>query len=213
MTDVNSFIDEQDVWKTIDPDHMWIMDKLILSSKLEYTCGPVGTAVPKPDWYLVRPCVNALGLGLGAQKVWIDDYTDHLTPGHFWCEIFEGRHFSVDYHYGLPNLIIEGFKSFGSYTKWDKWSKVDDWDAVERVFDFPKILDPVIDKPWINCEFIGNKLIEVHFRRNADFQWDNSQFIPVWDGPHPGKVAEMEAVGYKYVDYPDIHGRIGAFVK
>jgi len=213
MTDVNSFISEEEVWKTIDPDHMWIMDKLIIASKLGYTCGPVGTDVPKPGWYIVRPCVNALGLGLGAEYVWIEESSDHLTPGYFWCEIFRGRHFSVDYHYGLHNLIVEGHQEYASLTKWDKWQVADDEDAIEKCFDFPKILDSVIDKPWVNCEFIGSKLIEVHFRRNADFQWGNKQFIPVWKGPYPGKVAEMESIGYRYVEYPDIHGRIGAFVK
>jgi hypothetical protein len=37
------------------------------------------------------------------------------------------------------------------------------------------------DYDWINCEFIGNRLIEVHFRRNPDFRYDNSVAIPVWD--------------------------------
>jgi hypothetical protein len=37
------------------------------------------------------------------------------------------------------------------------------------------------DYDWINCEFIGNQLIEVHFRRNPDFRYDNSVAIPVWD--------------------------------
>ena len=33
---------------------------------------------------------------------------------------------------------------------------------------------------WINCEFIDNKLIEVHFRRNPDFRYGNSVAVPVW---------------------------------
>lgn len=213
MTDVNSFISEENVWADIDPDLMWIMDKLILSSKLGYNCGPVGTDVPESGWYMVRPCVNALGLGLGAQKVWIDKKSDHLPPGHFWCEIFEGRHFSVDYNYGLYKLIVEGHRSYGSFTKWDKWQVVDDVDAVEKCFDFPKILDCVIDKPWVNCEFIGSKLIEVHFRRNADFQWGNKSFIPVWEEPNLSDQLDRQQAGYRYVQYPDIHGRIGAFIK
>lgn len=208
MTDVNSFIGEEDVWATIDPDDMWIMDKLILSKKMGYNCGPVGTPVPERGWYIVRPCVNALGLGLGTEKVFIEDSTDWLPTGHFWCEIFEGRHLSIDYHYGLPDLVVEGFRSPTSYTKWDKWVKVDD-----TPFHFPDILDSIIEKPWVNCEFIGNKLIEVHFRRNADFQWDNKEFIPVWDEPNLGDHLERQYAGYRYVEYPEIHGRIGAFIK
>jgi len=30
------------VWETIDPDELWAMDKLILSRKLGYVCGPTG---------------------------------------------------------------------------------------------------------------------------------------------------------------------------
>ena len=59
---------------TLIPDHIWILDKLILSRKLKYNCGPVGLDVPR-GWYIVRPCVNMLGLGLGAQKVWLEKET------------------------------------------------------------------------------------------------------------------------------------------
>ena len=58
---------EDEVWNTIDPEHIWVMDKLILSRKLGYSCGPTGMDVPKPNWYIVRPCINAMGLGLGAE--------------------------------------------------------------------------------------------------------------------------------------------------
>ena len=74
MTDDNCSTDEENIWMNADPDDLWVFDKLILSKKLGYACGPVGTNVPKPDWYIVRPCVNAIGLGLGAQKVWIDNH-------------------------------------------------------------------------------------------------------------------------------------------
>ena len=178
------------------------MDKLILSRKLGYTCGPVGVDVPKPGWYIVRPCVNALGLGLGAQKIWLEEETMHLPVGHFWCEWFEGRHLSVDYHYGLPKLCVEGHKQKETLTRWDRWTKTDDF------VHFPDILDPFIHMPKINCEFIGGNLIEVHFRGNPDFEDDISEFIPVWQGQN---ISPPQ--GYRYIQYPDMHGRIGAYVK
>jgi hypothetical protein len=61
---------------------------------------------------------------------------------------------------------------------------------------------------WINCEFIDKNLIEVHFRPNLDFEGDITNFIPVWHGE-----SIIPPAGYRYKDYPDIHGRIGAFVK
>ena len=190
------------VWKTIDPANMWVLDKLILSKKLGYVCGPTGIDVPNPGWYIVRPCVNAMGLGLGAERVWLDCLTTHLPLGYFWCEWFEGRHLSIDYRYGLPKLCVEGFKQADTFTRWDRWIKTDDF------VHFPNVLDEFISTPWINCEFIGGKLIEVHFRHNMDFEGDIEEFIPVWEGQDTTPPA-----GYTYRQYPDVHGRIGAFVK
>ena len=68
---------EDFVWRDIDPDEIWAMDKLILSRKLGYICGPVGLDVPTPGYYCVRPCVNMLGLGLGTQKIWLEQETMH----------------------------------------------------------------------------------------------------------------------------------------
>ena len=194
---------EDIVWKTADPDDLWVCDKLILSRKLGYKCGPAGIDVPEPGWYVVRPCVNALGLGLGAKKKYIVEETMDLDYGSFWCEWFEGRHLSVDYKYGKQILCVEGFKSKNTFTKWDKWVKTDDQ------IPLPKILNTLADRYiYINCEFIGNKLIEVHFRYNPDFEDDISEFIPVWEGEDISPPPE-----YTYIEYPDIHGRIGAYVK
>ena len=193
---------EDRVWRSIHPDNIWVMDKLILSRKLGYNCGPVGLDVTKPGWYIVRPCVNMQGLGLGAQKVWLECETQNLPIGHFWCEWFEGRHLSVDYNYGLPKLCVEGFKSADTFVKWDRWVKTND------IVDLPSILNPFVNMEWINCEFIGGKLIEVHFRHNEDFDKETSEFIPVWEGQ-----STNPPEGYKYKNYKDVHGRIGAFVR
>jgi hypothetical protein len=194
---------EEEVWNTADPRDLWILDKLVLSKRLGYTCGPTGTDVPTPNYYIVRPCVNAFGLGLGTQRVYIESSTDHLPPGHFWCEIFYGRHLSVDYHYGLQVLCVEGFKDTDTFTHWNKWIRTKDY--VNR----PSIIMPFLKKyEWVNCEYIGDKLIEIHFRNNPDFTENRQEFIPVWEGEET-----TPPEGYEYIDYPDVHGRIGAFIK
>jgi hypothetical protein len=194
---------EEDIyWQNADPDELWIYDKLILSRKLGYTCGPAGIDVPKPNFYIVKPCVNVLGLGLGAKKVTLEKYTMHLPHGSFWCEWFEGRHLSVDYRYGEQWVCVEGFKKKNTLIKWDKWVKTDD------VVPLPKVLEQFKNKPIINCEFIGGKLIEAHFRSNPDFPDNRKEFIPVWEGQD-----KNPPEGYQYIDYPDVHGRIGAFIK
>ena len=194
---------QEDVyWQTADANEIWVYDKLILSRKLGYACGPVGIDVPVPAWYIVRPCVNIMGLGLGAKKMHLTKYTIDLDPGHFWCEWFDGRHLSVDYEYGKQVLCVEGFKSEDTFTKWDKWI------ATYDQIPFPKVLEQFVNKPNVNCEFIGGKLIEVHFRSNPDFEQDIKEFIPVWQGQ-----TTEPPNGYRYIDYPDVHGRIGAFIK
>ena len=194
--------EEDKVWKTINPDYIWVMDKLILSKKLGYECGPTGIDVTEPGYYIVRPCVNALGLGLGAEKVWLEKETIHLPYGYFWCEWFEGRHLSIDYKNKKQVLCVEGHKQKDTFTKWDKWIKTND------ELPFPNILKDLTDIELINCEYIGDKLIEVHLRHNEDFNDNITEFIPVWKGQDT-----TPPEGYTYRDYPDIHGRIGAFIK
>ena len=48
----------------------------------------------------------------------------------------------------------------------------------------------------------------MHFRHNVDFEGDRQEYLPVWKGQST-KAPE----GYKYIKHPDIHGRIGAFIR
>lgn len=194
---------EEKAWEQIRTEDLWYMDKLILSKKLGYNCGPVGVDTPNPGWYIVRPCVNAMGLGLGAQKVWIEKDTDHLPIGYFWCEWFEGEHISVDYEYGIQDLAVIGLRKGKDLTYWDQWKQI------YKTIPYPQILEPLRSKyQWINCEFIGDKLIEMHLRRNPDFKWDNTYFIPVWEKT----LFDEDRPNWEYIDYPDVHGRIGAWI-
>jgi len=194
---------EEEVWEQIRTEDLWYMDKLILSKKLGYNCGPVGIDTLNSGWYIVRPCVNAMGLGLGAQKVWIEKDTDHLPVGHFWCEWFEGDHISVDYEYGIQDLAVIGLRKGKDLTRWDQWAQI------YKIIPYPQILEPLRSKyRWINCEFIGDKLIEIHLRRNPDFKWGNTHFIPVWERT----LFDRDNPNWEYIDYPDVNGRIGAWV-
>ena len=198
---------EEVAWASTDPDDLWILDKLIVARKMGYVCGPTGTQVPEPGHYIVRPCVNMIGLGLGAEKKFIVNTTDTFPFGTFWCEFFEGRHFSVDFHYGKQVLCVEGIreKYDTSLTRWDKWVRVDE------EFELPGILKTLKKSyEWINCEFIGDKLIEVHLRHNEDFSKGTNiqEFIPVWEGERTDPDE-----GWRYIEYPDLHGRIGAFIR
>ena len=170
-------IEGDEEWNHIHSEDLWIYNKLFLSRVLGYKCGPVGTTVPQPDFYIVRPSINLLGMGRFARKEWIENHTCEFHPGEFWCEIFEGEHLSVDFYQQNAELVVLGTRnSCEPYYKWEKWEKI------EKDIAFPDILKNLVGNyEWINCEFIGNRLIEVHFRRNPDFRYGNSVAIPVWD--------------------------------
>ena len=73
---------EEQYWQNPNPDTMWVTDKLILSSKMGYKCGPAGIDVPESGDYIVRPVVNAYGLGIGAEKMFIEQTTTHIPVSY-----------------------------------------------------------------------------------------------------------------------------------
>jgi hypothetical protein len=75
-------VEDDEVWFDCHIDDLWVFDKLILSRKLGYVCGPIDAYVPEPDHYIVRPCVNPAGMGRGATIEYIEKDTDHLPVGY-----------------------------------------------------------------------------------------------------------------------------------
>ena len=194
-------------WNRILPEHLWIYNKLFLSQRLGYTCGPAGLEVPKPGFYIVRPCINFMGMGRYARIEHIEKDTEHLHPGEFWCEVFEGDHLSVDYEYHEDRteqrLCVKAVRDTNDLYRFKRWEKVD------VKIPYPKILTTIglYRYGWINCEFIGGNLIEVHFRRNPDFAYDNDVCIPDWEDQ---EIKNME--GYRYIKDQD-YLRRGFWVK
>lgn len=182
--------DEQ-VWPLVHDSHLWVFDKLILSRRLGHLCGPACVSVPKPDFYVVRPCVNLSGMGTGAEVQWIEDSTDHLPAGYFWQEVFHGRHLSVDYHNGVQVRCTEGFKVEGSLSKFSRWVVTDDRPQIP---DF--IGDLSLQYEKVNVEMIGDNIIEVHLRGNPDFEDGAVECVPVWKG----EWVDLSDLGYQYVE-------------
>lgn len=196
-------LDVNDEWNAIHHDDLWIYNKLQLSRILGYQCGPIGSTVPKPDFYIVRPSINFLGMGRFAEILWIEHSTEHFHPSNFWCEVFKGEHLSVDYHYQEPKLVVKGTKDDDDpLYKWQKWEKID------KTVKFPEILKNLNGNyDWINCEFIDGNLIEVHVRQNPDFRYDNEVAIPVWDDNFHENSSFIKDSEY------NTYGRRGIYVK
>jgi hypothetical protein len=184
-------LDDLEVWDIVDQEDLWVFDKLILSRRLGYVCGPKGVYVPKPGKYIVRPCVNLLGMGRGAKLIYFRDQTEYnMGDGTFWCEVFKGRHLTIDYINGKKVLCVEGIKrSSDDMQRWKIWKKVN-----ERIV-LPKIISDLKNKyKYLNVEMIDGKVIEVHFRLNPDFHNHKSDYvIPVYidEDIKPGRNQEF----------------------
>jgi hypothetical protein len=101
---------------------------------------------------------------------------------------------------------VKGTKSENTFVKWDKWKKTKD---IDRHWYPNRFHETLQDYEQINIEYIGNKIIEIHLRPNEDFHdKDIKEFIPVWQGEDT-----TAPQGYQYIECPEYHGRIGAFVK
>jgi len=199
------YLNDLEVWQTCPVEDLWVFDKLLLSKMLEYTCGPKGVSVPKSDTYIIRPCVNLLGMGRGAYFKELNKDTSEIEDGHFWCEVFSGRHLSFDYVDGEQILCVEGIKQQGDpIYRWREWKKTND------VFPLPDLLKPLVSRhKCMNLEVIGDKIIEVHFRLNSNWKdADYSSIIPFFEGDETPKGLE----GYTYKSDPNFK-RLGFFVK
>jgi hypothetical protein len=187
-------LDSKSEWDIIHPKDLWVYNKLFLSHRLGYLCGPAGVPVPLSGTYIVRPSLNLLGMGRFSRFEYIESSTEHLHPSEFWCEIFEGEHISVDFNQRKADLVVRGYrKPKNPLYKWERWEKIN------KNFDFPEILNELVGNyEWINCEFIDNLLIEVHFRRNPDFRYGNNVAIPIWKDENVDILSK-----YKYIEDED----------
>jgi len=166
-------VSDSDVFDTIDISDLWCCDKLILSKKLGYYCGPCGIA-PKPGKYIVRPLMNLRMMSRGAALEYLD--SDSIPDGYFWCEVFSGRHLSFDYCHGHQTLAVEGFRNSQRLDRFSHWTRVPDQ------FVLPAQLQAVAERyAHFNVEVVGDHIIEVHFRYNDDFHNHTANtIVPVW---------------------------------
>ena len=193
-----------------------LYNKLWLSEKLGYYCGPSGIAPDRSGWFMVRPMMNLSGMGVGAKKQWIDasDYSK-VPPGYFWVEFIEGRHLSITYNKNDHDYVVrdcyEGFK--------DQDGQFIEWVKVPDTIDLPKWIKKELCNSEVktcNAEYIGSNLIELHLRDSPDPRANS--FFPVWQGDEI-VVDKLEKLGYSYINsFEDADGflevpRLGFMIK
>ena len=163
------------------PRVRWLYDRLQLSLALGYECGPAGTLPPRPGMWFVKPIINLNGMGVDAHARRYDGGPVFpVRPGCFWMPHFVGRHLSLDLARTASGwqcgLTVECIHRNGRPFEW------------KRIADLPRLPALLaigrIDAPYLNIELIGDHVIEVHLRRNHDFDAmpEASSAFPVWDG-------------------------------
>ena len=203
------------------PKHKKWFNKLRVAEMLGYDCGPSGVSPTKKGKYIVRPIMNISGMGVGArvQHMEKDEYNT-VEAGYFWCEYFEGVHYTANYRFvsGLrpfwePKNCWRGYNDEKELFRFHRWERVDIIDA-PRV---PREFNELSDVHCINVEFKGDKPIEVHLRVSQDPDYDI--MIPVWKSWPFGVRQHKEFEGYTYIEsYDDADGqledpRLGFLVK
>lgn len=182
-----------DAWSNCNIEDLWIFDKLIISKKSGYLCGPRGLPVPKPDFYFVKPIMNINGMGERARVEYLEQDTSNIHPSEFWCEIFTGEHISIDYKKYKPILSVVGTKH-----KNYPYSRFARWEITEKTYPLPKFIGSIpLRYKTINCEFIDGNLIEVHLRPNPDFAYGNTLAIPVWKDEDDTEQGECQFIDDK----------------
>tara|TARA_R110000851_G_scaffold263880_1_gene416447 strand:+ start:237 stop:905 length:669 start_codon:yes stop_codon:yes gene_type:complete len=196
------------------PHCRWLFDKLALSLKLGYRAGPAGVAIDQDGCYVIRPCYNLLGMGLGAKKVYLTLNHNRsiinglIAPGYFWCEWYDGPHLSLDFvrqgDIWKPFSAVRGY-----HHSQNNLSKFSCWEVVNIPnFKLPQWVHDLKEVEHLNIEFIGENIVEVHLRYGNQLQHNsplNSKLYPVWKGdntkyknfiPNPyGDLGKYEANG------------------
>ena len=210
-------MDDCDVYNKFPKLRKWF-NKLWLSETLGYNCGPCGTTPSKKGKYVVRPIYNLSGMSHGAsiKKLKPNDYSK-VKSGYFWCERFEGKHYSVDYKWTddtqtggwwTPISCYQGTNFPIDLSRFSEWTKVDN--------HLPKLPEKHRDLwkeigynkcQYINVEWINYNIIELHLRKGNIYDYD--QMIPVWSSWPEGVVTHYELNGYKFIkDYEDADGQL-----
>lgn len=203
-------INDLDAWLKY-PDLRWTFNKLDLSLRLGYDCGPSGINVTQTGEYCVRPIYNLGGMGAGASiEFFYNTMPTNIPSGYFWCEKFEGNHISIDWikkdNRWVPVFACEGLRQENDpLYKFSKWNKIEIPDI-----SLPKFIED-IDCEYINTEHIGNNIIEIHLRHNFNFPENSSELIPIWNIVEKEKIQSTLSDDWKFIEnIDDGEGKLNA---
>ena len=164
-------VDDGCAWKQ-NPGYRWVYNKMNLCTIQGLNHGPHGI---NPNSYPVfsKPIYNLWGMGMNCQKINSKkEINKKYFPGHFWMEILEGEHISLDLILvnGKPKWWSRSIGIPDENQTFDYWivNGQNDLD-LSNIFD-TKILNHFSNYTGhMNIELIGNTIIEIHLRLTGQF--------------------------------------------
>ena len=175
------------------PEYRWLHNKLEIALKFKYECGPATVPIKIANYYIIRPIYNLYGMGIGAYIKFLDPnkHTEemiahgHVLPGYFWCEYFDGIHYSTDF-----KRVDDKWISFscmkGFHRSKDNLVQFDNWIVCEPIeLNLPDWIQKINVGKYLNIESKNDKIFEIHLRSGNDHIWNlplGTKVIPVWKG-------------------------------
>jgi|TARA_B100000073_G_scaffold45158_1_gene33475 hypothetical protein len=200
-------LEERELYRKLPHLHNW-WNKLYVAETFGHLCGPGGTEIPETREYVIRPIYNLAGMGICTTIKTLEkgDITS-VPPGYFWCEYFEGNHYSATYE-----KVDKGFyHEWKVLHNWQGWNKKENvvkfrrWLKLDWAPELPKELQE-LDVPFINVEYKGDKVIELHFRPsgNPDGTYEDkwNEYIPVWEDTPKSFKNELYNQGFRFIKNP-----------
>jgi len=190
-------MEDWDTWQSSNSTR-WVLNKLELSIKLGYHCGPAMKPVDKTGDYIVRPIMNLSGMGIYTRKQFLEkDRITKMEPGYFWCEYFNGPQYSIDFKWNGSNYVpifsSQGFIDEGEFVHFNYWKRIPFPDV-----ELPEWISELKQHEVINVEFIGKKIIEIHLRPSDDFPLGASEIYPIWESTSKEKILEYQESGFAW---------------
>ena len=190
-------MEDWEAWETY-PHHRWIFNKLELSQRLGYVCGPTPMPVPESGEYCVRPIYNLGGMSAGARILYLEkDTILQLPPSHFWCQRFIGVQYSVNYTWKgdrfIPTHTSIGINSPEEVYRFSRW-----YETNHRHYDLPNWVSDFQDAQNINIEFIEDNILEIHLRPGEDFPEGAKEIVCVYEDSDKNMIDNFLSKGWNY---------------
>ncbi len=160
-------VSDPSAW-TNNPGYRWAFNKMNLCTIQGLHNGPHGVE-PKSYPVFSKPIYNLWGMGMDCQILTDKRMADqHYSPGHFWMEILDGQHSSVDMVLvnGKPKWVAKSLGIDCENQTFDHWKINVDLDV-----EIPQAIMKHFSSytGHINFELIGNTVIEIHLRLSTEF--------------------------------------------